>query len=628
MYERSLIPIGQGSSHEIRLLKLLPDVVSQPIRCRIQYAVLDDASIPAYEALSYCWGDARPTETIIIDSAGSYEVTFNLHSALRHIRDTNVSKKLWVDAICINQQDTFEKNQQAALMRYIYSSASNVLIWLGEESENSRAAFQLLQHVLAAKWMDELQGLEKRDLWDVDDNPYNLPLTTNPIWYDLFAIIRRPWFRRAWVIQELAMAPRATVMCGNFTILWDELDQVFKYLAAGGLATTFAPVALNHFLVLSHAREVVKSRATQPDLHVLMRHRQTFASDPRDKIFAFGGLCSAARDDKLAIRPDYGNDTVDIYTVFAVRTLQNSHNLDILSIPRVQESSVSGNLPSWVPDWSVFDQATSLQGWEADAKQEWIIRPKFAATGLSKCKPIFNNTHTRLGLRGAIVDRVMFAAPECVTYPDQDGLMKTNDIKLIISSQKVLKKMEDISWCRVFWKQYPTGEKIMDVYWQTLLAGMIFGSFEVTREIFHRWDRANMQFRLIQFVRLDSPWFFKTVHYIIMLICTIASYFGWIAVIDYMVYFTPETTFRTLASPLLNRCLFRTEAGFIGLGPRLIRGDVDEDYVALCEGGALPLIVRRKGDDWEVIGDCYVHGWMNGELYEIAKKDMKTMWFF
>ena len=627
IYQRSLVSDRSGSGHPIRLLELLPDTTKQPIRCRIQYANLDDASIPSYDALSYCWGDVSSTKAIIIDDATSFGITANLHSALKRLRGINVSKILWVDAICINQHDTAEKNEQVALMRDIYSSAKNVSIWLGEGFRNSRAAFRLMHDILDAKMMDELRGLEKRDLWDLNENHYNLPLTTDPVWYDLFAIIQRPWFRRAWVIQELAMASEATIMCGEDTVSWEELDQVFKYLAAGGLALTFAPLALNHFLVLSHAREVAQSKSTQSALPVLMRHRQSLASDPRDKIFAFGGLCRASGDDSLAIRPDYGTNFREIYTMFAVRILQSNQNLDILSVPRVQETSAGGSLPTWVPDWSVFDQATSLQGWETDAKQEWIIRSKFTATGLSRCKPTFNNDYTRLGLRGAIVDRVFFAAPECVNQPDQDALMKTNDLSLVIQSQKVLKKMEDISWCRVFWKQYPTGEKVMDVYWQTLLAGTIYGSFEVTRDIFHRWDRTNMYFRLLQLVRLDRLWFLKMVQFVTVLICTIASYFGWTGVIDYMINFTPETLFRTLASPMLNRCLFTTEAGFTGLGPKLIKGDVDEDYVALCEGASLPLIVRPKGDDWEVIGDCYVHGWMNGELYEIVRKDMKTMWF-
>ena len=358
-----------------------------------------------------------------------------------------------------------------------------------------------------------------------------------------------------------------------------------------------------------------------------MRHRQTLASDPRDKLFAFEGLCSTTRDDSLATKPDYGTNLRNIYTMLAVRTLLNTQSLDILSVPRVQEPSDGGDLPSRVPDWSVSDQAASLQCWEAETKREWIIRPNFTATGLSKCRPIFHNNFTRLRLRGAIMDRVVSAAPECENYPDQDSLLTTNDMSLTIKSGKVLKKMEDISGCRVFWKRYPTGERLLDVYSQILLAGTIYRNFEISRDIFHRWDRANKYFCLIQLVRLDRPCFFIIVYDISMLIITVASYSGWTGVIDYMISFRPETLFGTLASPMIKRCLFTTEAGFTGIGPKFIRGIVEGDYVALCEGGALPLIVRPKEDDWEVVGDCYIHGRMNEELYESVRKDMETLWF-
>lgn len=112
-----------------------------------------------------------------------------------------------------------------------------------------------------------------------------------------------------------------------------------------------------------------------------------------------------------------------------------------------------------------------------------------------------------------------------------------------------------------------------------------------------------------------------------MLIITVASYSGWTGVRDYTISFRSETLFRTLASPMVKRCLFTIETGFTGILSKFIRGNVEEDYVSLCERGALPLIVRPKGDDWEVVGNCYIHGRMKEEPYESVRKDMETMWF-
>ena len=90
IYHLSLVSSEQGSGHRIRLLELLPNVVSQPIRRRIQYADLDNASIPSYDALLYCREDAVFTETIIMDRATSLEVTANFYFVLKQIRDINL----------------------------------------------------------------------------------------------------------------------------------------------------------------------------------------------------------------------------------------------------------------------------------------------------------------------------------------------------------------------------------------------------------------------------------------------------------------------------------------------------------------------------------------------------------
>lgn len=530
-----------------------------------------------------------------------------------------------VDAIRINQEDTAEKNQQVALMRQIYSAAELVLIWLGEESHNSCAAFKLIQQILRAERLDQALGISSRNLWNLNEDHWGLPYTTDPIWYDLFALIQRPWFRRAWVIQELAVSDNATIICGFDELSWIDFGATFAYLAACGLMMTFAPVALSNFGILDHARGLVKHSAEQEALHVLMRHRQTLASDPRDKIFAFAGLVTAKLTGVSIVRSDYDIPVADLYTRFAVETLRSRGSLKILSVPHVQESSSIGDLPSWVPDWSVSDQAATLESWENDEKTEGLIRQDFTATGSSKSNPHFNEAYTRLGLHGGVIDRILFAAPEIPNSPDQDNLIHTNDTRVMIRDQRILKRWETIARCRIPWLKYPTGEKIMDVYWQTLLAGTIWVNYQGTKRMFDNWDQASCLFRILQFFCLDSPWFFKVMGWILGGICSVAVKLGWKGVANSIINFTPDTIFRSMATPMLNRRLFRTQEGFIGLGPKLMRED--EDYVALCEGGALPLIVRPKGDDWEVVGDCYIHGIMRGEAYELLKDQFKTMWF-
>ena len=238
-----------------------------------------------------------------------------------------------------------------------------------------------------------------------------------------------------------------------------------------------------------------------------------------------------------------------------------------------------------MPDWSVSDEAGTLEGWEIDERIEGLIRQDFTATGLAKCNPRFDEAYTRLGVRGAVIDRIVLAAPEMANPPDRDTLVHTSDPRVMIRDQKILQRWQIVARCRVPWVKYPTGEKIMDVYWQTLLAGNIWFNYQGTKNMFHSWDQASCMFRFLQLFCLDRPWFFKFMSWIISIVCVVAFNFGLTGFAKSIINFTPNTVFRSIATPMLNRRLFRTNEGFIGLDPKLMKEG--EDYIALCEGGAL-----------------------------------------
>ncbi|KUJ11247.1 HET-domain-containing protein, partial [Mollisia scopiformis] len=112
--------------NEIRLLTFLPQDADGRIRCRLDHASLINA--PAYAALSYCWGDPTPVKSIVINDV-EVEIGPNLESALRCLQSRGYDR-LWVDAICINQQDNVEKSQQLLWMGSIYRRATRVAAWV------------------------------------------------------------------------------------------------------------------------------------------------------------------------------------------------------------------------------------------------------------------------------------------------------------------------------------------------------------------------------------------------------------------------------------------------------------------------------------------------------------------
>ena len=133
----------------IRLLTLLPGKSGTPLKCEL--AKLDNPTPGSYEALSYAWGSVSTSDDIEICEAtnpdqtgGSLPITRNLFDALQRLR-TEAPRLLWIDALCINQDDLEEKGNQVARMGHIYRNASRVVVWLGEDEAYPRTRALLAQ---------------------------------------------------------------------------------------------------------------------------------------------------------------------------------------------------------------------------------------------------------------------------------------------------------------------------------------------------------------------------------------------------------------------------------------------------------------------------------------------------
>ena len=618
-YQHFPLPRANGKP-AIRLLVLLNGAEDAPIRCRLVHDFLHDSSI--FEALSYCWGDPTVKKSIEVDDA-NFEVTENLHSALLHLRSEHRSRLLWVDAVCINQLDVDEKTEQVGMMREIYERARTVNIWLGPAAQNSTAALNLVHQLNIAENLDKLAGIESRNFWDLDQHHYGLPLTTARVWYDLFDVLRRPWFSRAWIIQEMAVSSNAIVVCGHELVHWTDLVRAINYMAASGLTQTFGPEALQRLSMMAYTRRRFMDNFNQLPMQILMRHRRALASDPRDKLFAFCGLFHQPGLDEIVFKPDYRMETTEVYKDFAVRLLSRDKNLDILSVPHVEFGTRFPNLPTWVPDWSTSDLCNSLLSHYDEPNGPITTSGNYAATGSSQYIPIFDNEHNSLRLEGAIMDRILLVSTVYEASADHVSLDLNNSAPSIIKDQRILRDWENVSLCRLLWQAYPTGEKIRDVYRQTLLGGRTYDNAEAMKIMFDRWDYQLMKYRVLQLLRLDKIWFFKLLQWLMTCVCMIAQYMNWPSVIKFVLP-NPETAFISLAVAVQDRRMMRSEMGYIGV---VQKGTRNGDYVALCKGGKVPLIIRQRNDgpEWELVGDAYIHGMMQGE--EWVEEDCEGMWF-
>jgi hypothetical protein len=137
-----------------------------------------------YEALSWTWGNERPSEPLFVNSNDDSPLSVcllppHLAAALKALRDQNLPRYLWVDAICINQANIKERNDQVPMMDQIYGNATNVCIWLGPDDEKSERALHFIRRIV-------------RELWAFDEICSNRKLADD--WAALMSLMRRPWF--------------------------------------------------------------------------------------------------------------------------------------------------------------------------------------------------------------------------------------------------------------------------------------------------------------------------------------------------------------------------------------------------------------------------------------------------
>ncbi|KAK6591799.1 HET domain protein [Botrytis cinerea] len=186
-------------TNSIRLLCLMPsEDLTAPIECRLHIYPLEKSNKAThiYQALSYVWGISETFQSVIIDEKPLL-VTANLHAALLQLRDRTFERIIWVDAICINQKDEEEKSHQIGLMAKIFGLADRVIVYLGEAADDSDQALKIIRGV-EDEFMDPSSSKENEKR--------------------ILELLKRPWFQRIWVLQEVGLARRILIMCGSARI--------------------------------------------------------------------------------------------------------------------------------------------------------------------------------------------------------------------------------------------------------------------------------------------------------------------------------------------------------------------------------------------------------------------------
>jgi len=174
----------------IRLAQIQPGSGNKGIAITLIDAFITGSGQIPYDALSYTWGDGKRAKSILCNNK-RLAVTETLLDALRRFRDAVHVVTLWIDQICICQDRIDERNQQVQLMGDIFKGAQKVIVWLGDDYNDSRAGMQLAKQLLHIAQYRNVSGLGPADL-----DAHGLPKRGHKRWKALAAILRRPWFWR------------------------------------------------------------------------------------------------------------------------------------------------------------------------------------------------------------------------------------------------------------------------------------------------------------------------------------------------------------------------------------------------------------------------------------------------
>jgi hypothetical protein len=315
----------------IRLITLLPGSDSTVIQCQLFTQHL--AGKPRFDALSYMWGEPDQLGLSITVDDKNFAVRKSLWDALFFLREATEARVLWIDAICINQDDLEERSCQVRQMRRIFEQAENVLAWVGTKSHNSDLAIATLRELGSF-------GIRRREELFLGTDAWGK-------WNAVFDFFLRRYWSRVWIIQELAMGRVILICCGRDIIPWDYLSEALMTVewllrtkqrikfskpvsSKEEWTTMLSGICDTHPLQLHRQRARRSADYSGPfDVNVLLglAHKSA-CSDPLDRVYALLGIT-----DNKAIPIDYKKNMFELY----VDMIKHMRNEEVRGPPTIQE---------------------------------------------------------------------------------------------------------------------------------------------------------------------------------------------------------------------------------------------------------------------------------------------------
>lgn len=594
-----------------------------------------------YATLSYAWGSETRRHQIVLNDR-KVSVTENLAIALGAMArsgDYVGQFKLWIDAICINQDDELERASQVSKMRDIYSHAWAVIAWLGEERNYSHDAFNLLQRFADMTEESSLQAFGELRLPTI--------LLFGKCFYGLNELMMRPYWSRLWIVQELVLGASSTILCcGDRRMRWNTFCDGINVLFRADMWIIKDDLLRADVERLGLSGEDYDSRwstlwlhLVHKDLQVMSRYEEkgigklglrrlldiacsSDCRDTRDKVFALVGMMEPCIASSLV--HDYSTAPAELFAAVSRAFIIHSNTLEPL-----REGNPWGRIgsPSWAADWTWKGRLrysrpeTPLWGfWQTSDSYKLYesTRATLYNAASSRSAEFSFSGHRLLTCKGFVFDAVSALGAHGSGYWGWEP----NSIVQFPSSWR---------------SSYGGRDKTAEAIRQTLLLGRVSGGMPLEPRhsaIFSlpkRFDVAHPQFerRGWLWMASQSGYYFRwnrwrEAHDDMQLGETrLGDYFSDI-IPDGVEEKDYAEVYGAFDRTSKERRLLLTSKGYLGWAPDNLYGDDSEqtqlaDLVCIVFGCSTPLVIRPQNGLFQVMGEAYIQGFMDGEAMRLLE---------
>jgi hypothetical protein len=579
-------PLGKNEFRLLEITRLKETLGKSWPVCRLFHVLINNA--PKYNALSYVWGPQNDRETIAINTSG-FSVSVELCHTLCALFRCTEPRVVWIDAICINQNDDAEKATQIPLMSEIYNRAACVVGWVGRDKDGSDDLMINMDYI--SDLLSKVKGLVTENTL----KDHGLPPKEWRVWMTVDPFLSRPWFRRLWVYQEIILSRELTILCESRTVAWASLirllnesrrtvlDSFLEDLRKDNLKDACFEMGTprNFMLKVDHIRNFyIRNREVGTTyMGNFIRDSSTLHCNYNvDRIYGLLGLVS--ENVRRYIKIDYTlEERFWEVWVSAGKLLSVFEREEFWHLLAVSDScdpdTKCPELPSWFPD---------LRNGITNARHPFLWDGAFAGGSGTSADLWTCQDSDKLWVVGLSIDVVEDPFPSKWCWPD--ALEKASEIPAGLAWHYKCLELARISEKR--------SQDYLEDYLFTITAGIFDSSPGASLD----WYR-------------ETPWNQSKETFYRMILWLE----GWAVKGPKPPY---EVEFMRWAYKINhhceNRAFFTTKHGQIGLGPSsMTKGD----RICVFKGMPWPAVLRWNGrkSAYIFVGVAYVHGIMQGELF-------------